>query len=362
MYRPLFSLLSLLAVTLLSACGAGEEPAKAKTAGVRAIPITVTQSRTQHLAWVDHSVGQVETQTAPVVAAEVKSTVARILADVGKHVQAGEILARLEDRDLQIERRAAQAEIRRLDSLLDHQRRQVERYHTVGAGQFISPALVEEAEAQLHALEAQQQAAQARLQTAERALTKTEIRAPVTGQIERRLISVGDFVDPGTPLFHLATRERLRIHLPFPETIADQLRPGLAVTLHSPGAPGQTLEGVVSEVLPLVGAANRSVSLVVHVDNPGAWQPGASVLGSVILREYPDAVTVPETSVVRRPQGEVVYLIADGKAQQQVVVTGLRRDGVVQITSGLAAGAAVALDGAAYLTDGAPVAVQEPRR
>jgi multidrug efflux pump subunit AcrA (membrane-fusion protein) len=62
--------------------------------------------------------------------------------------------------------------------------------------------------------------------------------------------------------------------------------------------------------------------------------------------------------VVRRPAGTVVYVIEEGRAVQRVVETGLQRDGVVEILSGLKAGERVAVDGAGFLTDGAAVEVK----
>jgi membrane fusion protein (multidrug efflux system) len=59
--------------------------------------------------------------------------------------------------------------------------------------------------------------------------------------------------------------------------------------------------------------------------------------------------------VIRRPAGEVVYVIRDGRAEQRVVDTGERLDGLVEIIAGVAAGETVAVEGAAYLSDDAPV-------
>jgi multidrug efflux pump subunit AcrA (membrane-fusion protein) len=63
--------------------------------------------------------------------------------------------------------------------------------------------------------------------------------------------------------------------------------------------------------------------------------------------------------VVLRPAGKVVYLIADGKAKQQIVDVGSKQRGLVEITSGLQGGEILALDGAGFLTDGAMVNVKE---
>lgn len=188
------------------------------------------------------------------------------------------------------------------------------------------------------------------------------VRAPVSGQVERRSIDVGDYVKAGTPVFQLASRDLLRVQIPYPEAIAAQLRTGLTVELISPTAPDAVIRSQVTEILPMIGSSSRAVNLTTEINNPGDWQPGSSVNAYLILEEYPAAVTVPETSVVRRPAGEVVYVIRDGIAEQRMVTTGIRRQGHVQILSGLAAAETVAVDGAAYLTDKTPVTVQEPRR
>jgi len=69
---------------------------------------------------------------------------------------------------------------------------------------------------------------------------------------------------------------------------------------------------------------------------------------------------VPEESVVLRPAGAVVYAVREGRAQQRVVETGLRQDGRQEIRKGIAAGDVVAVDGAAFLTEGAAVALPKP--
>jgi multidrug efflux pump subunit AcrA (membrane-fusion protein) len=74
---------------------------------------------------------------------------------------------------------------------------------------------------------------------------------------------------------------------------------------------------------------------------------------------------VPEQSVVLRPAGKVVYaVVADGeqrKAQQRVVRTGAKKNGVIEILEGLEAGETVVEDGAGFLTNGAVVAVKEAK-
>jgi hypothetical protein len=75
-------------------------------------------------------------------------------------------------------------------------------------------------------------------------------------------------------------------------------------------------------------------------------------------------MTVPEQSVVLRPAGKVVYVIADAdgakKAQQKVIQAGAKRGGRIEIISGLDGTETVALDGAGFLTNGANVSIKLP--
>ncbi|MEO6696636.1 MAG: efflux RND transporter periplasmic adaptor subunit, partial [Gammaproteobacteria bacterium] len=292
------------------------------------------------------------------VSAEVEGRVLQISADAGEHVQAGQLLAQLDTHDVVLKQDAARAEANRTKALLVNQQRVVHRFREMNGQKFVSQTQLQDAEAQLAALREQLKGAEALLAQTERALTKTRIVAPVSGRIEERKVSPGDFVSVGKPLFQIATTERLRVRLPFPETVADKIKPGLAVTLITPTAPDKIMPGRVKEIRPMIGTGSRSFDAIVEVENPGDWKPGASVNAVVVVEKHAQAVMVPELAVVLRPAGKVVYVIENNKALQRIVQTGVRQDGFVEIVAGVAAGESVALDGAGFLTDQAHVNVQ----
>lgn len=340
---------------LLAACG--KKPEEAKKGPPPAL-ITVAQAQIRSMQIREESVGVVDTLAAPTVSAEVAARVAQVLVDVGDPVKKGQLLAVLDTQDLANSRQAAAAEVARVEALLANQQRTTERYRELIKQKFIAPLKLDEAESQLAALRAQLAAAQAQAANAASNLSKARITAPVSGRVDQRMVSAGDFVSVGKPMFELVTAEKLRVRLPFPESVAGSIRPGLAVYLSTPAVPDQTVQGKVEEIRPMIGASNRAFEAIVAVDNPGNWKPGASVNGAVVVAEHPRAVVVPETSVVLRPAGKVVYLIKDQRAVQRIVQTGLRRDGYTEILSGLGAGETVALDGAGFLTDKAAVKLQ----
>lgn len=344
----------LLAAALLG-CQGGDGEAPAPAEGPPATLIGVVRAQAREVLVREPSVGSVEAKSAPTVSAEIAGRVLKVEKDVGDEVARGDLLAVLDAADATNTRQGASAEVKRLQALIENQKRTVERSRQLVAENFISSSALEDAEAQLAVLQAQLSAARAQLASAGDAVGRGRVLSPVDGQVEQRMVAPGDYVTVGKPLFQIATSRDLKIRLPYPEGLADDILPGQEVRLATPTVPDIEVTGTVSEVRPMIEAGNRALEVIVNVENPGGWRPGASVSGAVILARRPGAVTVPETSVVLRPAGQVVYVIEGNRARQRRVETGVRQSGWVEITAGLQAGEPVAADGAGYLTDGAAV-------
>lgn len=355
LFRPL--LLAPLLALGLAACGAEPETngAQERPRGttITAQPVTVDTVRI-----TEETLGTVRTTAAPTVAAEVAARIMEIQVDEGDAVAAGDLLARLDDGDFRLTAERARAEIARLGALIENQQRQVARNRQLLERKMVSESAVDDAQAELRALEGQLAATRAELALAERNIERTRVRAPVAGRIETRHAEVGAWAGLGTPLFQIATDQLLRAQLPFPEFVTEQLRTGLTVELRSPVS-NEVVQGTVTEIRPMLGSSTRAVMVIVEFRNPGGWRSGASVNGRVVLDTREQALLVPATSVVLRPAGTVVYVIEEGTARQRGVRTGIRSNGMIEVVEGLEAGEIVAVDGAHFLTDGAPVNVRE---
>jgi membrane fusion protein (multidrug efflux system) len=346
----------LVIFLLLPACSKKEEN-KAAEAPPPTL-VTVTQASSRNLEIFEQTIGSMESLIDPGMGAEVPAKVLKIFAHAGQEVKKGQLLAILDATDYTLQKREAEAEIARIEALLANQGRIVERNQRLVQKNFISQNALEDASTQQSALREQLEAAHARVASIEHNSTKTQVFSPIDGRVEKQIVSPGDFVKQGDSLFQLIGTQKLRAHLPFPESIAAKLHPGQTVRLSTPTVPDKVFTTTIKEIKPLVGS-NRAVDVIADVVDQSGWQGGASVNGSVILGEHAQAVVVPEASVVLRPAGEVVYVIKDKTAAQRIVNTGLRQEGLVEITAGLATGETVAVDGAAYLTDKAPVNVQQ---
>lgn len=339
---------TLLMIILLSAgllAGCAKKAEEKKPSGPPAAIITVTQAQARDLPITERAVGDADSATAPKVGAEVAGRIVKIKAEIGDSVQKGQVLAEIDASDYA-------SDAKRLEAQALTQKRLAERYRELAGKGFISPT-------QLESTEAENVAAQEQHARAVKNLARTRIVAPVSGRIEQRLVSEGDWIELGKPVFQISTSEALRVRLPFPEGTSSRIKSGQQVLLSTPTAPGKTVEGRIAQLRPQVGGASRAFDAIVEVKNPGDWKPGASVDGEVVVETHANAVMVPEISVVLRPAGAVVYVVAEGKAQQRVVKTGSKGNGQVEILEGISAGDTVALDGAGFLTDQAAVTVKD---
>lgn len=355
--HPAARLAVLLAIGL-AGCGGKSDSAGSKPAGPPATPITVVKAGSAALDVTEDTLGTLEALVDPKIGAEVAGRVTAVQVRSGERVKKGQPLAEIDPTDLQIQQSADAAEIARLQTLLAQAERYAERQQKLVAQGFISRNGAEDALAQRDALRAQLATARARGSATHHNLSRTKVLAPVDGVVETQVVSVGDYVKVGDPLFKLVSNRVLRAHLPFPESAAARLKAGQKVRLSSPHQPDAVLEGVVESVQPTVNEASRALDVQVRVDNTGNLLAGGTVNASIVTGSKPAAVVVPEQSVVLRPAGKVVYRVAGGKAQQQVVEVGVKRNGRVEIVRGLTAGESIAEDGAGFLTDGAAVSVK----
>ena len=341
----------------------GKAPAGKRAGQARSVLIGATPVEPRTLEVYEEVVGSLENAADPKIGAEVAGRVTRVLGFTGMKVRRGELLAEIDAQDFEIQSRADAADVKRLQALLENQERVVARQQKLVAQGFISQNALDEALAQRTVLREQLSAARARAESTGRSLGKTRVVAPIDGEIESQVVATGDYVKVGDPLFTLVGMSRMRAHLLFPESATNRIRPGLKVRLESPAAPGRTVETRIDEIKPTVSAGNRALDAIVRFDSEdGAFRGGGSVNARVVISVKENALMVPEQAVVLRPAGKVVYVVKDRRVAQRVVETGLRQDGLQEITQGLAAGEVIATDGAGFLSDGAAVTLAEARK
>jgi len=290
------------------------------------------------------AVGNLRSQDSVVLRSEIAGRLHTIGFAEGGQVRRGQVLVRLDDA-------VARAELQQAQANLSLVRSQYQRAQELSAQGFISYQARDEAASQLRVQQAAVALAQARLD-------KTVITAPFDGLIGLRNLSVGDYVSAGDELVPLESIDPLNVDFRIPEQYLAQVAVGATLAVQFDAFPGQTRQGVVKAMSPLVDVGGRSILLRASIPNADAkLRPG--MFARVQLR-FSDgqAMLIPEAALAPSGRAQYVYRVHDGKAQRLEVQIGQRRDGWVEVLSGLDADAQVVVSGLQKIRDGASVHVQ----
>ena len=188
-------------------------------------------------------------------------------------------------------------------------------------------------------------------------LAKLTISAPFPGTLGFRNVSEGAYVNAGTPLVQLDKVDRLQVSFCGAGAAADGGGSGKDGGGDGRCVPGETFTATISALNPAIDVNGRALQVRAQLDNTdGKLRPGLLARVTVKGPER-DAVLIPESAVVQRGEGALVYVVADNKARQVRVSLGKRLEGKVEVREGVAAGDVVVTAGNARLSDGAEVEV-----
>ena len=292
-------------------------------------------------------VGTLRSNESVVIRPEVAGRVAEILFEEGQRVSEGTPLLKLDTAIAAAE--LDQAEAALALSLANH-KRAVELFERKAA----SAANRDQTLAALRADQANLELARARLD-------KLTLKAPFDGILGLRKVSIGDYLTEGQDIVNIEDIDTLKVDFRIPERFLGSLAPGQRITVVADAFAGRSFVGEVYAIDPLVDENGRAIALRARLANEeGALRPG--LFASVALRvgQREAAVLVPEQALVPRGTQQYVYKVAEGRATLTPVVTGARRNAMVEIVKGLAPGDTVVTAGQMRLRDGATVSVQPP--
>jgi membrane fusion protein (multidrug efflux system) len=202
---------------------------------------------------------------------------------------------------------------------------------------------------------AAKQANEARLSAARARLEDTVIRAPFSGRVGLRKISVGSLISPGASIATLDDTSTIKLDFSVPENVVASLRSGLMVTARSNAYPSRIFQGQVASVDSRVDPTSRSVAVRALVpNNDGALRPGM-FLTVELESERRSALVIPEEALVPEQSRQFVFVVRDGVANKREVSIGARQPGSVEVIAGLTAKDRVIVEGTIKARDGGPV-------
>ena len=314
---------------------------------IEAAPVRVGPSQRQILA-----VGSLRSNESVILRPELAGRVTQINFTEGQKVRKGQLL-------IQLDASVPRAELVQMQASLSLAKANYERAQELHKRNAGTERALDEARWKLRNDEAAVKLAEARLE-------KYALNASFDGVIGLRKVSVGDFVDVGTQIVNLEQIDPLKVDFRVPEVFLASIRVGQRIALTVDALPGRDFAGEVYAIDPLVDAGGRSVVIRARIANPeDVLRPGLFARVGLVVDEKPEAVFVPEQSLVPVNDQLFVFKVVDGQQGGKAVAftrvkLGERRKGEAEVIEGLKAGDVVVTAGQLKVRDGMPVQVVPP--
>ena len=320
-----------------------EKPKAHKAETVEAAPVTVdTVTR------AINAVGSLKPNEAVVVSTEIAGRIARLPFAEGDKVSAGDTLVGLDAAILRAEVDKAQSTL----TLAKANRSRAMTLAKQGTG-----TLRARDEAIAAYLEAE-----ANLTLARARLAKATIKAPFSGVVGIRAVSVGAYVNPGERIVELADVDPIKVDFRVPALALIRLKPGMTIHVSVDAVPHRTFEGKIYVIDPIVNANGRAVRLQARIPNPDrTLSPGLFAGVRIVLDRHANAVLIPESAVFAEGDERYVYRIVDGRAIRTKIELGQRRPGQVEVRKGLDPESVVVTAGQQKIHDGSRVTIVKPK-
>jgi RND family efflux transporter MFP subunit len=401
------SSLPLAALLLVALAGCAKKEAASQTAvAVQAAPVQVAPI-TEHFVSDAVLAPLAEAAISPKVTAPVK----KFYVQRGSKVRAGQLLATLDNRDLQaavtdnqgaydaaeatyqtavkaqvpedyqraeLDLAQAKANLELNRSIVNSRRHLFAQGAIAGRDLDTSEAALVQAQAAydtaaqhlaamkqvsraaaLKAAKGNLESAHGKYQGAQAQLSYSAIRSPIAGVVTDRPLFAGETPAPGTPLITVMDTSALIAKLHLSQSQAQSLQAGDSASVDVPGL-SQPVPGKIALVSPALDPGSTTVEIWVRLENPhGDLRPGTAVHVTVAGHSVPHAIVVPSEAIVLASSGQkTVMVVGPGDVAHQVAVTtGISDNGETQILSGVSPGRQVVTQGAYALDDGTKVKI-----
>lgn len=212
------------------------------------------------------------------------------------------------------------------------------------------------AESQVEGALAKLEAARSRVRTLEVTIRDHAVRAPFSGRLGLRQVSVGSLLQRSTVIATLDDLSVIKVDFTIPETWLSTVRIEMPINSRTDAWPDMVFPGVISAIDTRLNRRTRSLMVRAKVPNPSRLLRPGLLIKVIVERGETASLQVPEESLMQKGDRHYVFVVGeDNIANETDVTIGRRRVGRVEVLGGLTANQRVVVRGLARIRDGSPV-------
>lgn len=262
-------------------------------------------------------------------------------ADLGARVAQGAVMGHIDIKQTQLKLNSAELALKRLE-------KDYKRYSELLEGGGVTEVNFDEVKFNYENTKIQ-------VDQLKQQLEDSYVRAPFSGVVTMKMIELGEFANPGSPLAILTDVSSLKVIARLNEAEAMSIKEGDKATITLGAEGNQNVEGRVTYIAPRADAA-RSFEVEIVFPNPGGKiKAGGFATASFGTAGEANALLIPRTSIVESLKDPFVYMLKDGKATRRNIKVGREANGFIEVLEGIQPGEKVITTGQINLEEGTPV-------
>ena len=279
------------------------------------------------------------------ISAQVMGRIVELRVDVGDFVKAGQVVARIDEREAAQVVASSEAQVAQARANLQNARINLERTRRLLESRFVSQSALDRADADFKAAEAQLRAAEAGAGQAAVSKGYTTVVAPISGVISARNVEVGEMATPGKPLLTAFDPNDMRVIAEVPQSVIAEIKALSRATVEVPSV-DKWIKVKSMVIIPAADPHTHSTRVRLYLAGderdiyPGVYARAHFAIGQA------RKLVIPAQAVVRRSEVSGVYVVnAKGNPSfRQIRLGESAGAGLVEVLAGVSAGESVALE------------------
>jgi membrane fusion protein, multidrug efflux system len=326
----------------LAGCKRGPTAAGKDAPKEQAIPVEVAALVRGPIEATLKSSWYLEAEQEVKILARTSNRLKELLVEEGSEVRQNQVLARLEDHE-------QRTSLAKAENQLEKMQAEFTRLENLFQQKLVSEQAYTDMKFELRQLALS-------VEEARRQVDYTEIRAPISGTITKRMIKLGDLVANNQHLFDIVDFDSIVAYLSVPARHLPQLRVDQPARIRSTVFAGQVFDGYIRRISPVVEPRTGNVKVTIGLLNNQVLLPGMYVEVEIILITKQDALLISKRSVVLDGEQLFVYRLKDGRRVERLALQPALMDPLnIEPAAGFAEGDQLVVAGQTGLKDGALV-------
>ncbi|CAN5476516.1 efflux RND transporter periplasmic adaptor subunit [soil metagenome] len=333
----------LIFVFSLFACS-GNQQTENNTENTLLIPVEVSNVSRGDISAYYSNTATLEAEQEATVVSKVRGIIEDLNVEEGDQVKAGQIIARIEDEQYQIEASRAKATLDRLSNEFQRNKELFER-NLISAEAFQNSQYEYESQVATHDL-------------ALLNLVNTSVRSPISGVVSERFVKKGNMIGADQQLYRVTVFNPLMAVLHVPEHEMSKIRIDQRVELRADALPNQLFVGYVKRMSPVVDTQTGTFKVTVYMDETdGLLRPGMFSRVKIVYDTRQNTRMIPRSSVITEDLFHSVFVIRDSLAFKKNIQTGYNNGQNIEVTDGLEDDEIVVTIGQGSLQDSSKVSI-----